>query len=62
MKAFEELWEANGGGICGKKSCKEYWEAALEWVLRNRAPYYDIEDKKVVATDSDIIYRELESK
>lgn len=36
------------------------WEAALEWVLKNRKPYYDIEDKKVVATDSDIIYKELE--
>lgn len=40
--------------------CRASWEAALEWVLKNRLPYYDSEDKKVVATDSDIIYKELQ--
>ena len=36
------------------------WKAALRWILTNRKLYYDIKDKKVVATDSDIIYEELE--
>ena len=36
------------------------WKAALKFVLKNRKPYYNIDDKKVVATDSDIIYKELE--
>ncbi|KKN73125.1 hypothetical protein LCGC14_0404340 [marine sediment metagenome] len=42
------------------KIAEFWWKKALEWVLKNRLPYYDLEDKKVVATDSDIIYKELE--
>lgn len=36
------------------------FQAGLNWVLKHRKPYYDIEDKKVVATDSDIINQELQ--
>lgn len=36
------------------------FRAGLGWVLKHRKPYYDIEDKKVVATDSDIIEEELQ--
>ena len=66
MKQFKKWWEMEAQNIVGvgrsteKDIAKTAWDAALEFVLSYRKPYYDIEDKKVVATDSDIIYKELE--
>ena len=64
MKEFEK-WEKDfyanhQGNFHFDPTCKMGWKAALIWVLENRKPYYDLEDKKVVATDSDIIHKELE--
>lgn len=65
MSEFDK-WYKNSGNAwsfptysTNEPKFKVGWRAALEWVLNNREPYYD-EDKKVVATDSDIIYKELE--
>ena len=63
MKQCSKIWHKckhPGDTISSKYTFHCGWRAALEWVLKNRKPYYDIEDKKVVATDSDIIYKELE--
>ena len=70
MKNVDKQWNKGGCnsidaceriGDC--RECKNVWVAgykeALKWVLKMRKPYYDIDDKKVVATDSDIIYEEL---
>lgn len=65
LKAFEKWWNIIGqyefSTYLTKEQSKSVWKAALEWVLNNRKPYYTVEDKKVVATDSDIIYEELEA-
>jgi len=63
MKQFEKWWKLNWWGSVKeerKDITEAAWKAALEWVLKNRLPYYDLDDKKVVATDSDIIYKEVE--
>ena len=62
MKEFKKWWKKDSmeGDWDYERYAERGWEAALEWVLKNRKPYYDIEDKKVVATNSDIIYEELE--
>ncbi len=72
MKQCKKQWkdhasdrvDKHGIPIVDVPDYKDYyysgWKAALEMVLSHREPYYNIEDKKVVATDSDIIYKELE--
>ena len=50
MKEFEKHWKENGGGICGKAACEEYWRAALEWAMT------------LANAGGEIAYSELEEK
>lgn len=68
MKNFERMWHSGkwdtphpGNPETPKVFAKRIYRETLKWVLKNGKPYYDIEDEKVVATDSDIIYKELEA-
>lgn len=54
--------DKDGYNIGNIRALRVGWKAALEWVLKRRKPCYNIEDKKVVATDSDIIYEELKEE
>lgn len=61
-KEYSLYQDKDGYNIGNTPALKAGWKAALEWVLNHRKPYYNIDDKKVVATDSDIIYKELEEE
>ena len=68
MKEFEKWFKKvmqprlEKGENIYEGDCELAWKAALGWILKNRKPYYNVEDKKVVATDSDILYKELEEQ
>ena len=59
LEALDSIQVANKFNNQNRAIAGCAWKAALEWVLKNRKPYYNVEDKKVVATDSDILYKEL---
>jgi len=56
MKHFEDLWEENGGGICGKRACEGYYRAALDWVKKEAISLDERGD-----TSRNVINKELES-
>lgn len=59
-KEYPMYQDGEGYNIGNTRALMVGWRAALRWVLKKGKPYYDINDEKVVATDSDVIYKELE--